>query len=275
MFQLFGYATFRSTPLLQRKPDRTRSIARQIVRYRYLIYPITFLLCDMALILYAISTRITLMGSRNVQLNVICDQIVFVIVLITQQVALIEALLRHRHTVQLYERYYVIAERLASNGRHPLIHFGRRCRRMLLHNSVQFFGLGGQLALGIGMTGVESWKYLRWIVMSMMAVNVRLIEVSMHVEIVGALMRDLETLLVALSAVGDSVERDERLRDAAETYGLLHGLTGTINRQYGASILMFTVYALMAITSTSYWALNVMSTGVTTRLFYAPPSLIT
>lgn len=261
MFQLFGYATFMPNPY-------------SIARHRLLIYPITILLGTIMLGLYTICTKISIIGEVDVQLNVVCDQTVFVTVLITHLTALLESLLRHRQTEQFYDLLYNIGERLSAAEQS--IRFESLYRRELVRNWLQLFGLGGLMALGIGLTGLESWLYLRWIMPAMMSVNVRLIEVSMHVEFLGETMHGLEKLLATLSANTTTISNDrdaaavdwqhyKRLHDATEIYGLIHRLAVAISHQYGGSMLAFALCALTAMTSTSFWALNKLYTGIIDR----------
>lgn len=252
LFQLLGYATY-STPASTR-----------LQQFRRTAYAVTIIIAQSSFSAYALLTRIKI--HQIGQINVMSDQSVYLTLLPGHLIVLIEALLRQRHVCQLFEQVYDIAAQLsAAQGGAVVVDFARIQRKQLLTNWLQFGVLIALLLVGITLTGVQSWIYYRWILMAQMFVCGRVLEVTMHVEVLGELMAELERLLLAEAThrrmIVATTERVGRLHGAIEIYGRVHRLAEAISTTFGWSMLVICVYGLNGMINTSFWFMFILYTG--------------
>lgn len=194
------------------------------------------------------------------QINVMSDQLVYLISLPAHLIGLIEALLRQRQTEQLFDGLYEIYAALGRVSKidvaDGILHGTRR--RLLVRNWLQVGGLFAILTGGIALTGVQSWGYFRWIVLAQWFISVRLMEVSMHVELLAAMLNALERFVLDSPVDCDPVEC---VRVAAEIYGMCYAHGTAISRAFGWSLLVMSVYALDGMVNNTYWFVYAMYTG--------------
>lgn len=248
LFQLFGFTTYT-------QPARTR--VQQVVRLSIAFGVISIMLAISAYTLLQILS----IHTAN-QVNVMSDQLVYLTVLPAHLIALLEALLKARQCEQLFEQLYDILVQLHSASGELMVDLPRFRRTLMLRNWTQVIGLFALLAVGIGLTGWQSWLYFRWIVLAQLFVSVRLMEVAMHAELLGAMMGALEALLLSdVNRGGGERQRTVRLQCAAEIYGRIHRQAEAISAAFGWSTLAISVYALDGMINNAYWLVYATYTG--------------
>lgn len=248
LFQLFGFTTYT-------QPARTH--VHRIVRLSVALVVIALMLAISA---YTLLKILSIHNAK--QVNVMSDQLVYLTALPAHLIALVEALLKPRHSEQLFEHLYDMLARLHAASGEPPVDLPRVRRTLLLRNWTQVIGLFALLAVGIGLSGWQSWLYFRWIVLAQLFVSVRLMEVAMHAELLGAMMGALEVLLLAdVNRGGVERQRTERLQCAAEIYGRIHRQAEAISVAFGWSTLSISVYALDGMINNSYWLVYATYTG--------------
>lgn len=246
IFQLFGFATY-----TRAARTRFRLLARLCVTLG--VMSLMF-----AISAYTLLTKLTIHEAN--QVNVMSDQSVYLTVLPAHLIALLEALLKQRHSEHLFEHAFDIVDLLSTaNGAQLAVDWSRFRRTMLWKNWSQVIGLVALMAIGIGLTGLQSWMYFRWIVLAQLFASVRLLEVAMHAELLTSLMGSLEVLLKA-NCNGDR-EKLDRLQCAAAIYGRIHQQAEAISLAFGWSTLAISVYALNGMINNSYWFVYATYTG--------------
>lgn len=254
LFQLFGFATYAEPP----------HSARQCWRRRAYTFGVSVLLS--ALSVYALLTRITFHQIVG-HVNVLSDQTVYMTILPAHLIALAESWHRRRSTLLLFASVFDIAAALPAHSR---VDFARINRRQLRLNWLQLVGVIGILVAGVLGSGWNSWLYFRWILAAEVLVNVRLMEVTMHVEVMAELLGGLERALLMVrraehhQASEQSSDRRRgrrrRLSDcstgltaAAAIYGRCHRLAAVISECFGYSVLAIAVYVMNGMVNTSFW----------------------
>lgn len=240
LFKLLGFATYT-------KPASTR-----FHHFRRL-FTTLFVACVM--LIFSVYTLLMKISFYMVsQVNVMSDQFIYLTVLPAHLISLFESLAKYRQTDRLFQSFFAIVVRLRNANGDPMIDMAEMKRSMLLKNWSQVIILLAVMALGIWLTGMQAWIYYRWILLAQLMTVVRLIEVSMHVELLSCLMGALESFLLA--DVGNSVSsRYTSLQDAAEIYRRIHRHAEAISAAFGWSILASLVYTLNSMINTSFWLL--------------------
>lgn len=240
LFQLFGFATYAEPPRSRRQCWRRRA------------YTAAVTVCLSALSVYALLTRITFHQIIG-HVNVLSDQTVYMTILPAHLIALAESWYRRRSTLLLFASVFDIAAALPA---HSAVDFGRINRRQLRLNWLQLVGVIGILVAGVLGSGWNSWLYFRWILAAEVLVNVRLMEVTMHVEVMAELLGGLERALLRVRAAGQQQSLSDctaGVTVAAALYGSCHRLAAVISECFGYSVLAIAVYVMNGMVNTSFW----------------------
>lgn len=238
IFRLFGFNTY-TEPACTRYHRFKRLLTNLGVICLMLIFSVYTLL--MKLSFHIIS-----------HVNVMSDQFIYLTVLPAHLISLFESLSKHRQTEHLFDRVLTIVARLRNAHDEHIIDMVAIKRKILLKNWMQIGGLIAVMAVGIWLTGIQSWIYYRWIILAQFMSGVRLMEVTMHIELLSSMMGALESLL--LNNVDNKVNtRLTRLNHVTEIYGHIHRHAGAISAAYSWSVLSILLYALNATINTSFW----------------------
>lgn len=260
VFQLLGYTTYASKAKCR------------LDLIRRLVYPIGFLVIMCTLSLYVILTKVSL--HADAQINAMSDQTIYLSILTAQLVTLSESLCKRDCSEQLFKQLHEIAAELCSIGcatNHPAeiltVDFVRVRRGMLLKNWLQLIGLAVNLAIGIALTGIQSWFYFRWIVLAELLISVRLMECAMHVELIGELLDVVEQLIASAAdddatiLIGPRKRYSTILRCAINAYSRIHGQAERISGFFGWSLLAIFVYAMNGMVNAAFWFVYASYTG--------------
>lgn len=248
LFQFFGYASYVRRPTSNNLQHAQRLAFAGIIAILVVAFGI-----------YTISSQISFHG--QLQLNEMTDNSVLLTVFTAHTIGLLEALVIYQKGSKHFEQIYDIltrtsyAESVDDNLRRFRIQF-------LLKNCLQLSAVVVVFCVGIGVTGWQTWLYFRWIIFSEIAVGVRLIELSMHVEIIAKLMGNLESMILCEIA-GADVERDQigsklrcaRLQSVCCIYDDIYRLSETISTMYEWSVFAILVYAINGMINTTFWIL--------------------
>lgn len=252
LYQLFGFATY-SQPASTRVQCMRRLLTTLCVAIVMTILSVYVML--MKLSFFVVN-----------QVNVMSDESIYLTVLPAHLIALIESLFKYRQTERLFENVLAILLKLRIAHDEHIIDMFAIQRKILWLNWTQTIGLMAVMALSIFMTGIQSWIYIRWILLAQFLTGVRLIEVTMHVELLSGLMGALESLLL-VDVDNDVNQQLIRLQRAAEIYGRIKGQAEAISAAFSWSVLAILLFALNAMINTSYLLVYTTMSGLLNKYY--------
>lgn len=240
LFQLFGFAA-------HARPAATRG---QLVAR--LGWPTCVVALKILLATYVFRTKLTF-GAVN-QVNVKIDKLVLLTGLTTDLTAVFESLCKYRQTQRLFERVRRISAQLAAATVTDAVVVGD-VRYINLHNWLQSTVLAVDVALGIALTGVQSWLYYRWMVCAQLSLCVRSIEVATHIEMLANLLAGVERVLhdAAAGLPLAAEQRAVQTRRASRLYGECREYALAISAAFGWSMLAISVHTLNGLATNAFW----------------------
>lgn len=236
LFQLFGYTAF-----ARPAATRTQLIAR-------LCWPTLVLALKLILDSYIVRTKLTF-GAVN-QVNVKIDKLVLLTALLADLVSVLESLFKFRKTQRLHQRFRHISAQLVRPYCAGSID---GLRYINLCNWLQSAALGADFAIGIAITGVQSWLYYRWIVWAQLSVCVRSMEVATHIEMLGQLLAGVERVLHAAARLPLDAELEEQIVWASKMYGECREYALAISVAFGWSMLAISLHMLNGLATNAFW----------------------
>lgn len=255
LFQLLGYTTHSTVA-----GNRHQYIRR-------LVYPVVVLVVMTALSVYVILTKVS--PHVGLQINIIADETVYLSIMTAQSITLFESLCRRALSVSLFEETHAIAIELwrvectVHHDPAPItVDFVRICRRMLLKNWLQVIFSVVTLSVGCTLTGLQSWLYFRWILLTMIMMSVRLMECTMHVELIGELLGAVERIIASVHRARLQ-ETDQRriLHGVIDAYSRIQAQAHRISVAFSWSLFAILVYAMNATVTAVFWFVFAMYTG--------------
>lgn len=246
LFQLFGYATYISRPSTNNCLHIRRLAIAAIITAIVLLFGI-----------YMLRTQISFHG--DLQLNDLTDRSVFITVIVAHVTSLVEALVvYHKGTTHFQQMYEIIKETSCAARFVETVRRGV-CTTFRRKNSLQLATVAVVMCVGITVTGFNTWLYFRWILISEIAICVRLMEVSMQVEMLAELIGNLERTIVCEIAcvdaerVVDTRFRCARLQKISGIYDSIFRLSETIGTMYEWSVFAILVYVINGMINTTFW----------------------